>query len=592
MMKSDRAPNLEQTRLEAFHTIAELYTYVFDVPAVLRGRKPLAALVGLTELATLFGCVGTSILALDQYNLVLGRLASAIYLRDLAQFKRQTVQGAAWSFLYSIGIILSKAIYLRISALWRNALTRFVQRRYVRSTAYYLQRPGAAGHNISDPDQRIIEDVQKASQMMAVQFYKSVSTTSNAIQAMVRLSLSVNPRYVLFSVGYLWVTQRLREAMVPAMRLSRLNAATSKVTGEYASAFRRLVSCCEPIVALGGSAAEKRRILGAYDQVKDRRSDTLAATTMDTSWWYSAPLVTLQPLFMQLLVEVPFVLSSRSGLSQGSARNGMTVNAQVLGEMTLVKTLVERMMNQVRVLMIMPRQLLGVAGTGARVVELLKACQSLGSDNPTHSLADSQENVALGSSNSQPSVRLEGLTVSSPAGDVLIRDLTLQINPGDNLLIVGSNGVGKTSIFRAMSGLWPREGTVVTPRRQMRDGGGRPGMMFLPQVPYCPRGCTLSDVLTYPHPVGSSASSITRERMRSLLAAVDLEYLLDGDVGGFSAEICIDADSNDNLSLGELQRLALARLLYYRPVFAVRTPLNRCKLCLHLANLRLRLFVG
>ena len=245
----------------------------------------------------------------------------------------------------------------------------------------------------------------------------------------------------------------------------------------------------------------------------------------------------------------------------------MAVNAQVLGKMTLVKTLVDRMMKQVRVMMIMPRQLLGVAGTGARVVELLTVCQNL-------SDPDYQDSVQIKKSSS---ITLEGVTVSSPAGDVLVNDLTLEVKSGQNVLIVGPNGVGKTSIFRAMCGLWPREGSVALPCRQMRDVCGRPGMMFLPQVPYCPTGCTLNDILAYPHPVNSSAPSITKERMTSLLVAVDLEHLLEGDASGVSAEIPSWTDSNENLSLGELQRLALARLLYHRPLFAVRAPLNRCK---------------
>ena len=557
----------EQTRMEAFQTIAQLYTYVFDLPAVLRRQKPVSALVGLAELGGLVASIGVSIVALDQYNLVVGRLASTIYLRDLAQFKRQIVQGAVCGFLYSIGIMLSKALYQRISALWRNALTRLVQTRYVRSAAFYLQRPGAAGHNISDPDQRIVEDIQRTSTMMAAAFYKSVSTTSNAIQAIVRLSFSVNPRYVLFSIGYLWVTQKLRETMVPAMRLSRLNAATSKATGEFASALRRLHSSCEPIVALGGTSGEKRRMLKAYNRVKEMQRDTLTSTTKDTYIWYSAPTTTLQPLFMQLLVEIPFVLASSRGVTsafnQIDARRGMAANAQVLGQMTLVTTLVSRMMGQVRALMIMPRQLLGVAGAGGRVVDLLNACHSLGSK-----ATDSNERVDLRTEDMRPSIALEGLTVHSPAGDVLVRDLTFEIKPGRNLLIVGANGVGKTSIFRAMRGLWPKEGSATLPR-QVCDGGDRPELMFLPQVPYCPRG-TLADVLTYPHPVGKLGASVTKVSMRSSLAVVDLEYLLEG----FPAVVGSDANGCENLSLGERQRLSVARLLYHRPVFAVPAPLN------------------
>lgn len=565
-------PTNEQTRLEAFQIFSQLYTFVFDVPAVLRGHKPLSALVGLPELAGLLGFVGLSVLALDRYNVVLRQLASTIYLRDLAQFKRQILQGALWSALYSASLLLSKAVYLRISALWRNALTRHVQTRYVRSKAYYTQRPGVSANVISDPDQRISDDVWKTSQMMAAQFYKFVSTTSNGIQAMIRLSLSVNPRYVLFSISYLLATQKLREIMVPAMRLSRLNAATSKATGEYSSAFRRLVSSSEPIVTLGGTAGERRRILDIYSRLEQTQSEMLAETTKDTTWWYSAPMVTLQPLFMQLLVELPFVLSARggalSGLDYASTQQGMAANAQVLGEMTFATTLVDRMLKSVRVMMIMPRQLLSAAGTGARVVELLSACDELGSNAGGSELTcDTSPSQA-----SLPSISLDDFSVHSPAGRVLVRELTLRINQGQNLLIVGANGVGKTSLFRAMSGLWPSEGHVTLPGRCTRNVAHRPGMMFLPQRPYCPRG-SLSDILTYPRPK-SKASKITNESMRALLVAVDLEYLLD-DISGRPSAIGNETDSSENLSLGEMQRLALARLLYHRPMFAVPAPISK-----------------
>jgi vitamin B12/bleomycin/antimicrobial peptide transport system ATP-binding/permease protein len=134
----------------------------------------------------------------------------------------------------------------------------------------------------------------------------------------------------------------------------------------------------------------------------------------------------------------------------------------------------------------------------------------------------------------------------------LIRDLTVDLDKRDDLVVVGQSGVGKSSLLRAIAGLWTQgEGVVKRPRLSE--------IFFLPQKPYMLLG-SLRDQLLYPR----LEREISEEELRDVLKTVRLEELPDR-VGGFDVEL----DWADVLSLGEQQRLAFARLLISRPGFAV-----------------------
>jgi ATP-binding cassette subfamily D (ALD) long-chain fatty acid import protein len=82
-------------------------------------------------------------------------------------------------------------------------------------------------------------------------------------------------------------------------------------------------------------------------------------------------------------------------------------------------------------------------------------------------------------------VRLKNVPIVTPSGDVLVRDLSVDVRPGMHILITGPNGVGKSAIVRIISGLWPIfRGTVYRPDDS--------GIMFIPQRPYLSIG-TLRD---------------------------------------------------------------------------------------------------
>ena len=146
---------------------------------------------------------------------------------------------------------------------------------------------------------------------------------------------------------------------------------------------------------------------------------------------------------------------------------------------------------------------------------------------------------------------LERLTVTTPdRRKTLVRDLSIEIPNGAGLRIVGESGVGKTSVLRAIAGLW-RTGRGRIHRPPLAD------LMFLPQRPYMVFG-SLRDQLCYPR-----EGDAPDEQVLALLKEVDLEGL-PARIGGLDAQV----KWADLLTLGEQQQIAFARLLFNRPAYA------------------------
>jgi putative ATP-binding cassette transporter len=140
-------------------------------------------------------------------------------------------------------------------------------------------------------------------------------------------------------------------------------------------------------------------------------------------------------------------------------------------------------------------------------------------------------------------VHLHDVTVSLPDGTKLLDHADLLLTPGHSVVLTGRSGAGKTTLFRALAGIWPfGSGGVQIPAHSF----------FLPQRPYVPLG-TLRHVITYPNAV----DSFSEKDMCQVLCDVGLPELADR----------LDHDDNwpMRLSMGEQQRLGFARALLAKP---------------------------
>lgn len=149
-------------------------------------------------------------------------------------------------------------------------------------------------------------------------------------------------------------------------------------------------------------------------------------------------------------------------------------------------------------------------------------------------------------------IAFEHVPLVTPSGTVLAQDITFSITPGQNLLIIGPNGCGKSSLFRILGGLWEvnEPGHVVVP-------ASRRDVFYLPQRSYLTYG-TLREQITYP----DSECLKDDSHLVELLRLVHLEHLITTDLD-------VIEKWPDILSVGEQQRLAMARLYYHQPKFAV-----------------------
>ena len=144
-------------------------------------------------------------------------------------------------------------------------------------------------------------------------------------------------------------------------------------------------------------------------------------------------------------------------------------------------------------------------------------------------------------------IQLAHLEVDLPEGRPVVAADGIAFGPRDRVLVTGPSGSGKSTLFRAIAGIWPLgKGRVVLPARATT--------MTLPQRPYLPIGL-LTAAVSYPSAPGSFAP----KRIRELLVAVGLPRL--------ATQLADEAHWNRTLSLGEQQRIAIARAILHAPDF-------------------------
>ncbi|XP_045920346.1 ATP-binding cassette sub-family D member 3a [Micropterus dolomieu] len=205
----------------------------------------------------------------------------------------------------------------------------------------------------------------------------------------------------------------------------------------------------------------------------------------------------------------------------------------------------------------------------ARITELMSVLKELNAGKYERTMVSQQEKesdmaekltLVPGSGqiiNKDNIIKFDHTPLATPNGDILIRDLTFEVRSGTNVLVCGPNGCGKSSLFRALGELWPLFGGQLTKPERGK-------LFYVPQRPYMTLG-SLRDQVIYPDTYEDQRrKNISDQVLKEYLDNVQLGHILDREGSWDSVQ-----DWMDVLSGGEKQRMAMARLFYHKPQFAI-----------------------
>ena len=165
-----------------------------------------------------------------------------------------------------------------------------------------------------------------------------------------------------------------------------------------------------------------------------------------------------------------------------------------------------------------------------------------------------------------PTMRLtvDNITLVPPGGKrAVVQDVTFQLEKGDALGIIGPSAAGKSSLARALVGLWaPQRGKIridgAALEQWSSDALGR-HVGYLPQDVELLAGTVAQNIARF-EPEPDSVAIIAAAR------AAGVHDLILHLTDGYETEI---GESGATLSAGQRQRIALARALYREPFLLV-----------------------
>lgn len=444
-----------------------------------------------------------------------GELTSALAARDADRFWA-AVRQMLWVLAFAVPVF---AIYYYARDAYANDWRRWLTQRYLDGYLRERRYFHLAADEIDNPDQRIADDVNTFTGR-SLHFLLILLGSLMQLVAFSAVLWRLSHTLVGFLVAYALAGTVLSLGLF-GRPLIKLNHWQLKREADFRFRLMRVRENAESIAFYGGEAQERHQL-----------QQRLRATLLNTRRLIRAQfgLNLFQRGFSQLSLLVPSVVLAHDVLSGrlevGQAVQAAGAFAAVLGAVSLIIDNFESLSRF-------------VAG-----IDRLHGMAAVLEAAPPAAGIDRQEGREL---------HLRNLTVQAPGSDrVLVEKLSLRVPEGGSLLITGASGCGKSSLLRAIAGLWTQgSGQVSHPPREE--------VFFLPQRPYLQTG-TLRSQLLYP----SQQSPLDDEALCKILDEVQLRHLADAD-GGLDRV----RDWEKVLSGGEQQRLAFARLLVHAPRLAI-----------------------
>ena len=415
---------------------------------------------------------------------------------------------------------------------WRRWLTsRYLGEWLHDANHYRMQLQGDAADN---PDQRITDDVKlfvDRTLGIGVGLLSAMVTLGSFVVILWSLSAEA-PLHVSgreFDIpGYLVWGALIYAVFGTALAqwigspLVNLDFQQQRLEADFRFNLVRVRENSEQIALLTGESAERKRLSARFGRVVDNwygiMSRTKRLTAFTRSYAQAAeifPYILVAPAFFADKIQLGGMMQTGSAFSSvQSAVSFFVANYRDLAEWRAVVARLD--------------------GFQAAIA------------NAT-ALAGSAGSIHVVSQAGSDKIDLRELLVKLPNGTPLVSADGFSIHNHERILVTGPSGAGKSTLFRAIAGVWPfGSGSVAVPAGAT--------LMMLPQRPYFPVG-PLKDAIAYP----AEADAIGSDQVRDAVIAVGLVQL--------AQRLDEDAHWNRMLSLGEQQRLGLARALLHAPQY-------------------------
>ena len=448
-----------------------------------------------------------------------------VFVREIGIF---CVLAACFIGLAVYQLYLNQWLQIR----WRRWLTRHYLGEWLHGANHYrMQLQGDAADN---PDQRIADDVRlfvERTLDIGLNLLNSVVTLFSFVIILWGLSAAA-PLHVFgneFDIpGYLVWGAMIYAIFGTALTqwigspLVRLDFQQQRYEADFRFNLVRARENSEQIALLKGESAERQQLWHRFNNVVENWYGIMSRTKRLTAFTAS---------YSQAAVVFPYILVAPAFFADKIQLGGLTQTASAFGSvqkaLSIFVTIYRSLADWRAILM----RLEGFETAIANAAALSAAAESIG----------------VVSSNGGKTIDLRSLEVRLPDGTPLVTADGLSLRGGEPTLLTGPSGSGKSTLFRAIAGIWPfGKGAIAIPPEA--------SLMMLPQRPYFPIG-TLHDAVVYP----GDTASFSADQVKDALAQVGLPQL--------GRRLDEEAHWNRILSLGEQQRLGLARALLHKPQY-------------------------
>ena len=429
-------------------------------------------------------------------------------------------------------IVCGDWLQKRLIFRWRTHLTEQFQKNWLEGHKHYRLRLTGEPDN---PDQRIAEDIYLLAD-------KSISLFRSFINNIAKFSAFVAVLWTLSGVqtfnidgysitvyGYLvWVALIYSIfstviAHLVGRKLKNLNIDRQHREADYRAALLRVRDHAEQIAFYNGGEAETGRLKQRYLRIRDNwRRLTNCEFRQETFW---ATYVRIS-IFIPILATLPMYLAK----------------TMTFGDMMQTRTSFARVQDSFGWFTDSYRRLIEWAAVVERLSGFQTALEQVEQEGRSTAHPTSAPTLTLNNRRQGGIIVLQNLTVHTQTGSPLLTDIKLEAHAPEWVLLEGRSGIGKSTLLRALAGLWPYyQGSFAL------DGS----LLFLPQRPYLPAD-TLRHTVSYPHPACQDDQII-----QTTLEQVGL--------GRLKNNLDEPYEWHGILSGGEQQRLSLARALLHKP---------------------------